>query len=178
MTYNFDAIKIPTFTGINDVPIEPTATKAGNGSHVITQFNALVDETESALNTLESLIPTGNNSSGGSNRYKVITDYDGFTEYTASVNENVIIQTGNYNFDLTLPDSANLNQGDFVTLINCSSATTIKVLGYDDMDGGNNIIQITFNESRKPVTFVWMGDYYRWFSVDSHNILNKQYQAD
>lgn len=36
--------KIETFPGINDVPVEPTAQSAGNGSHIIKVFNDLLDE--------------------------------------------------------------------------------------------------------------------------------------
>ncbi len=54
MTYNFDRLKIPTFPGINNQPIEPTALKAGNGAHLISLFNQLITELESALNDLSS----------------------------------------------------------------------------------------------------------------------------
>lgn len=56
MTYDFSAIKIPTFTGINDTPVKPTASKAGNGSHLIKQFNDLVSELENTLNSLSSTV--------------------------------------------------------------------------------------------------------------------------
>lgn len=36
-------LKIQTFSGINDSPIAPTASKAGNGSHLIQQINSLID---------------------------------------------------------------------------------------------------------------------------------------
>lgn len=33
--------KIETFNGINASPVAPTAEQAGNGSHLIAQFNSL-----------------------------------------------------------------------------------------------------------------------------------------
>ncbi|KJH69393.1 hypothetical protein [Aliterella atlantica] len=53
MTYNLQGYKIQTFTDINDKPIEPTANKAGNGAHLIQQFNYLIDSTELVLNGLQ-----------------------------------------------------------------------------------------------------------------------------
>lgn len=41
---SFDFFKIPTFSGINDTPREPTAELAGNGSHVIARYNSLIDK--------------------------------------------------------------------------------------------------------------------------------------
>ena len=52
MTEAFSANKIQTFTGINDVPVAPTATAAGNGSHLISQHNNLCDSLDASLATV------------------------------------------------------------------------------------------------------------------------------
>ena len=56
MAYDYQYLKIETFPNINDTPVVPTATKAGNGSHLISKYNELIDEVESNLNDLESNI--------------------------------------------------------------------------------------------------------------------------
>lgn len=49
MTFSLQSFKVPTFPNINDTPEIPTATKAGNGSHIISQYNSLVDISEGLL---------------------------------------------------------------------------------------------------------------------------------
>lgn len=39
----FDFFKVPIFSGINDIPRNPTAELAGNGSDVIARYNSLID---------------------------------------------------------------------------------------------------------------------------------------
>lgn len=56
MSYNFDTYKIETFAGINDSPRKPTASKAGNGSHLISQFNSFVTLAEQVYNTLNEFV--------------------------------------------------------------------------------------------------------------------------
>lgn len=41
--------KVPVFANINDVPSEPTATQAGNGSDLIFRYNSLIDDIAGAL---------------------------------------------------------------------------------------------------------------------------------
>lgn len=54
MSYDLQGYKIQTFPNINDAPVAPTSTKAGNGSHLIKQHNNLIDEVEGGLNSIES----------------------------------------------------------------------------------------------------------------------------
>lgn len=43
-----------TFPGINDAPVPPTASKAGNGSDLISKVNALINDISSSFNTLDT----------------------------------------------------------------------------------------------------------------------------
>lgn len=56
MPYDFSNFKVPVFTNINDKPVEPTPSKAGNGADIINRFNNLVDEFQSALNSLPTTV--------------------------------------------------------------------------------------------------------------------------
>lgn len=57
MPYDFNEFKVPIFTNINDKPVEPTASKAGNGADMIERFNSLIDQLQSTLNSLPSTLP-------------------------------------------------------------------------------------------------------------------------
>lgn len=46
MCADLNNYKTPIFPGVNDTPIAPTATKAGNGSDLIARINGLIDELE------------------------------------------------------------------------------------------------------------------------------------
>lgn len=60
MPYNFSKFKVPVFTNINDKPVEPTSSKAGNGADIINRVNGLIDELQSALNSLPTTLPVFN----------------------------------------------------------------------------------------------------------------------
>lgn len=57
MTYDLSEFKTPVFPNINDKPVEPTASKAGNGADLIYRLNGLVDKLESTLNSLNVVLP-------------------------------------------------------------------------------------------------------------------------
>lgn len=40
---DYQTLKVPIFTSINDLPTAPTANAPGNGSHLIAKHNELVD---------------------------------------------------------------------------------------------------------------------------------------
>lgn len=44
MTFDFTDSLIEVFPGINDNPIPPTSSSAGNGSHLISQYNGLINK--------------------------------------------------------------------------------------------------------------------------------------
>jgi hypothetical protein len=48
--------KITIFSGINDVPVEPTTLAGCNGSHLIAKHNELIDSLIVELNNRDSVI--------------------------------------------------------------------------------------------------------------------------
>ncbi len=46
LSSNISDKKVKVFAGVNDTPTSPTALKAGNGSHLVAQFNSLIDALE------------------------------------------------------------------------------------------------------------------------------------
>lgn len=56
MPFDISPQSIATYTNINDTPIEPTATKAGNGAHLIQQYNGLIELTKFNLEELDGRI--------------------------------------------------------------------------------------------------------------------------
>lgn len=91
MTFNFDSLKVPVFTNINDSPTAPTSIKGGNASHLISLYNNFVDSTQQALNSLlSSANNSGNQNSSSSTEWIVVNN-----DYEASSNQKVIF--ANYN---------------------------------------------------------------------------------
>jgi hypothetical protein len=64
--------KIPTFPGINDAPVAPTANKAGNGSNLIAKHNSLCDEVKTVTDATNAKV-TALESSDTSEKAKVTT---------------------------------------------------------------------------------------------------------
>lgn len=44
MASNFSNLLIPIFPNINDQPLNPTASRAGNGAHLIKSYNDLINQ--------------------------------------------------------------------------------------------------------------------------------------
>lgn len=67
--------KIQTFTGINDIPREPTAIKAGNGSHVISKFNSFVDVVSDKVDFIQDdIIRLGNSIESSGDRIEAFKE--------------------------------------------------------------------------------------------------------
>lgn len=54
MPIDYSNYKTPVFPNINDNPVAPTASKAGNGADLINKVNSLINELEVILNSLDS----------------------------------------------------------------------------------------------------------------------------
>lgn len=105
MVYDFNEFKVPVFPNINDKPIEPTASKAGNGADLIHRLNGLVDKLESSLNSLNLASPNA--------EWKITlpssNDVRQLNIFYSNVSERVLHQ----NFELTL-DTSNLIKTFFI----------------------------------------------------------------
>lgn len=51
MSVDLNNYKIPIFPNINDIPVQPTANKAGNGADLIARVNGLIEELSTLLNS-------------------------------------------------------------------------------------------------------------------------------
>lgn len=54
MPIDYSNYKTPIFPNINDNPVAPIASKAGNGADLISRVNGLIDELQTTLNSLPS----------------------------------------------------------------------------------------------------------------------------
>lgn len=81
MTFDFSADKVPIFPNINDKPDPPTTLKAGNGSHLISLYNKLIDNLTDALGSLE----TNNEDSISSLQEVVSSAQNSFQESAAAL---------------------------------------------------------------------------------------------
>lgn len=99
MTYSAEELTIQVFPNINDKPIAPTASKAGNGSHMVNQFNKLVEQVFS------------NNVGGASDQWSIIS-----TSREVETKERLLIAySGESVFRLPLPNDFNV--GDYFSVI-------------------------------------------------------------
>lgn len=156
MSFDFESLKIPVFTGINDNPVEPTKTKAGNGSHLIGAINTLIDETVDALNNLQygldHLLPPINN-------WKIIpTDA---VEYYAQPGDKIVIaSTGtDRNFTIHLP--SNPPEGTEISLIKTSDSDTVQI-GYNGKFCNDYPYQLFLADRYRLATVIWTGDSFGW----------------
>lgn len=95
MTFDSSDKLIPTFPDINDNPRVPTASKAGNASHLISVHNKLVVDTEAALQELSTQI--GNSQGNGTTLWKIVSD----PYSSVQVGEKILVDTFNPPGDLT-----------------------------------------------------------------------------
>jgi len=157
MTYNFDAIKIPTFTGINDSPVEPTATKAGNGSHLIKQYNDLVTAIQAALNQLAT-----------NNTTWIQVD----TNYSASLGEKIIAVSNDNSIDIILP-TTDRSDNPSITLLKTSANNSVRILLGSSKFKGETINDEIANISTEceEVTLIYCGANLGWIPTKENAII-------
>jgi hypothetical protein len=149
--------KIPIFEDVNDTPVVPTATNAGNGSHFIRQYHQLIDETESSINTLESDV---NLAFRKLNLDWVVVQND----YIATPGDKVVFKTnaplpGKTTYYLNLPSSPPL--GTNITFINTNLSITIEIRNFGRFNG-DSPIRIYTKDSYKTRTLVHAGTDIGW----------------
>lgn len=143
MNFDFDSIKIPVFTGINDNSRIPTASKAGNGSHLIKQFNDLIDLIKNAFSDLKT-----------SSKW-IVTDAD----YIANVGEKIAVRSS-LSVTLTLPESP--QSGDSVSLVNTNSLTSIYIAGSGIFAGMYNPVVSIDGKQFESVDLIWVDEIMGW----------------
>ncbi len=191
MSYDFSEFKIETFTGINDTPVVPTASKAGNGSHFIQQFNDLITVTEDGLNDadasigialdritdLNTNVNTLNTTVNGlSSRWKVFTD-DSVNSYDALPGDKILVFTTSTDFDINLPSDT--QAGDSVSIINFNQSIKVNIKNYGySFNGSSGISEVYINQSqtKKLVTLVYLADYVNsWVAIADSLVLTVVY---
>lgn len=150
MTTEFFQYAIRTFPGINDSPTEPTAQKAGNGAHLISQYNNFLEATRISVNDLEEKVgatPSGkariiyeNASIVGGDRV-VVADYSG-SDVTLSV-----------------PSGGN-SVGSEITLLHVNPGKKVRIVQAESdfiKYKGSNVSEISFTVAYEFVSLIYVG---------------------
>lgn len=146
MPTDFNAIKIPVFSGINDVPVAPTANKAGNGSHLASKFNELVSAIQSTLIS-------------SSNDWIVVTE-----EYFAKAGDKILTfrenSTGG-NYNIFLPETP--QPTDSITLLLADPSASIN-LSYYHAFQGSFFDSTKITQSFEEVTLIFIDNTLGWIA--------------
>ena len=144
---NFNAHKIPVFSGINDAPREPTASLAGNGSNIIHQFNNLIDElnTEVPNRILDTVgyesdiawyvnsVTGDDNGNGFDQPFKTLDKALAVAtniKNSGGIARNILLEPGNY-FGVNLPGFLPVSSSDVISIASASgNANDVSVQGY------------------------------------------------
>lgn len=123
---DFQYTKIPVFAEINDAPVAPTEAKAGNGSHLIQQYNYLVDDVESEVSGNASRIASLDSKVRGT---WIVINNDAYTQ----AGQRILFKTnspisGKTVYNLFLPDSP--EEGTTVSFINTNASIQIELKQY------------------------------------------------
>lgn len=141
---NITDLKIPVFTGINDQPTLPTASKAGNGSHIVSVINSLID----ALSNLSASPSSG---------WNVVSE-----DTTLLPNSKNLIAIGSNNDTtilLTTPTS--LTPGTYVTLLKAQENITCQiVVSYQIFN--HSFSTITLDKINEEITLIYLDNAKGW----------------
>lgn len=152
MPFDFQNLRIETFPNVNDVPVAPTNTRGGNGSHLIAQFNYLVNAVQNALNNLQTSVPASINTSL---QWKLVS-----SNYTANVNEKIVV-IGNLvvspPITISLPLTATI--GDSISVIYDNPLVNVLISPVGKrFNGSFDQLEIKLNAVREEFKFIWIGD--------------------
>jgi len=156
MAIDISNSKIQVFQGINDNPIEPTSNKAGNGSHLIDQYNQLIDDLQDNLNTL---------SDRAEGKWIVIS-YD----YLVSPGEKVLIYDNN-GTPITIYLPASPTPGTVLSFIhtNVSTPVTIALQFEEPFDYKGQYIQsLTLNAEYKLASLLFCNNSVGWIPLEDN----------
>lgn len=149
-------LKIPVFTGINDTPVAPIATKAGNGSHLISKFNSLVETVEQ--------IPTSNSTSKWKTKNPT-------TENNLAVDGDKLLVIASGEIRLPVPTAVG-NMVEFLTYPDL----TAYILPLGNMVNNQEIYACELNTPFEVLGFIWDG--YSWITTRNGIFnLNTQFPA-
>lgn len=161
MTFDFDSLKIQTFTGINDNPVAPTPNKAGNGSHLIARFNELIDTIQLVLES----------SSTNASNWIIVTD-----EYAARSGDKILTYKEDNNgsgYSIYLPETPQFK--DSITILHADQLSSTSLMYYHKFQGdnyNNTFINTAFEE----VTLIFMGNTLGWIA-NKQNVITARNDA-
>lgn len=163
MPYDFSSLLVPVFPGINDSPVAPTASKAGNGSHIIGLYNELVNSLETALNSLES---------AGKH---IILDQP--TDYSVVGNENLIVfsnDTGFSSINILLPSTP--TPGAWVSILSSNAATTVELLNYGKYES-QQPLRVFLENDYEAVKLTYINSDFGWMP-NKKEVLQTEFGAE
>lgn len=164
MAINIQYVKVPIFEDVNDIPVAPTATTAGNGSHLVEQYNNFVDETEGYINSLSSGIDELFLRSQDS--WIVVND-----DYPAAPGDKIVFNTFQpikVIYYLDLPSSPPL--GTSVTFINTNASVTVELRNFQRFNGGYEI-RLYIQDQYIERTIIFVGGGIGWLPTTPANYL-------
>lgn len=144
MTADFNTLAIPVFPGINDLPTAPTATKAGNGSHLVDTVNKLIAELASQfIYNVDT--------------WNVIT-----VDTTLEINKKYLIFADDNSQPTILTFPLQPPTGSYITLINGRANTTC-TLALDEEIYGLGVGTATLEVCGEEITLVYSASNLAWF---------------
>ena len=146
---DFTDLKVPVFSGINDIPVVPTALKAGNGSHLIATINSLIDRLEEQS--------TANNNDWIIVKFSEVIDLGFYTELNKKYMFLMDIDAED-SIEIALPGTPNL--GDKVTMLKVDDNLTCYLAVFDQVRG-HRLDNATLNVNEE-VTFTYLGTNLGW----------------
>lgn len=170
MTYSFSESIVPVFSGINDAPVAPTSTKAGNGSDIVARHNELIVKTTSYFEEISNRVrvlenaPPPTSSSTPPAKWRQIS--------TGSTSTNVVNNDKLFLFGTQSPVRSIRYQAPAVyppdnffefTVLNRSNCNLVcNLTKYENQNVSDVFVDAGTN---KPVTFIYLTGI-GWISTD------------
>lgn len=156
--FDVEPFKIKVFPGQNDIPIPPTTNKAGNGSHLVSRYNSVLDEIQSLITEIDL-----------SSRWTPV-----FGDHTIYKSQNVIVPQGNVYIEL--PPSNSSLEDTTVGIIAATSNVQLEIAPTKIMGTNYNEILVNVGDYiGVPIYFSWVGVDYGWVCSRPFNLtLNGQ----
>lgn len=163
MSIDFSSYRVPVFSGINDNPIAPTSSKAGNGSHLISLYNNLIAQLETSFKELKD------ESSGRSTEWTVIDcDYnypDSGSFVPSRLDSSIYILNSTARAILIDVPYSSLIQGNYLTFANTNESITININLNNRKYKGQEVERLSFLPAFSEGTIIYTGDNLGWMPV-------------
>lgn len=157
MPFDPTELQVPVFTGINDEPIVPTNTNAGNGSDLISRHNLLVTRVVSAFNSI----------SGGSSQFfpswRIVENMNSM--FSVNDKDRVLIDP-TLNVDVALfLINAPLYPGFGFSVLSTNLAINVTILGISKFNGNSlSNEKIHFSNTPRILEFIYINSSIGWYS--------------